>query len=166
MVAWPDLPAGDYPFAIYQWSLEGPKEDSMLVPVVADEEVRGRFVELLAQAVDAPEVEFPDQAQLDALDSWHHDLWQERRARHIAEAGEIAAFRRDSLGASFRARMAMLEEQLGRASEERIRRMRVGQIDRAGSDQREALARISAEERRADILQRRVAVGVIRVGRA
>ena len=59
--------------------------------------------------------------------------------------------------------MAILEEQRGRANEERIRRMRTGQIDRAMADHREALARLARDEARADILARRVAAGVIRV---
>lgn len=135
----------------------------MLVPVVADEALRAAFVDLLGDAVDAPGLEVPEAGRLDALDGWHQELWQERRARHVAEAAEIATFRRDSLEASYRARMATLDEQHERASEGRIRRMRAGQIDRARADHREALARISSDEGRADILQRRVAVGVLRV---
>ncbi|MGA9580784.1 MAG: helicase-related protein [Allosphingosinicella sp.] len=160
-----EVSPGDHPFAIYQWSLAGPKEDAMLVPVVADESVREGFVDLLASARDALELDSPGPHQLDALDSWHHDLWQQRRARHVAEAAEIATFRRDSLEASFRARMAVLDEQYQRASEDRIRRMRSGQIDRARADHRKALARIGRDEGRADILQRRVAVGLLRVER-
>jgi hypothetical protein len=59
--------------------------------------------------------------------------------------------------------MAILEEQRAQVGEERIRRMRVGQIDRARADHREALVRIAHDERRADILARRVAIGVLRV---
>jgi hypothetical protein len=98
---------------------------------------------------------------LEALDSWHHELWLERRAGHIAETAEIARFRRDSLNASHRARMTVLEEQLAFASEERIRRMRTAQIARAAADHKEALASLARDEARADILARRVAAGVI-----
>ena len=98
---------------------------------------------------------------LEALDSWHHELWLARRAAHIADAAEIARFRRDSLNASHRARMAVLEEQLSLASEERIRRMRTAQIARAVADHNEALATLARDEARADILARRVAAGVI-----
>jgi ATP-dependent helicase HepA len=159
----PGLVPGEYPFAIYQWQLSGLKEDAMVVPVVADPEVAQAFMEVLAVARDLPDMPPSSLSTLEALDSWHHELWVSRRAEHVAEAAEIARFRRDSLEASYRARMAILEEQRGRASEERIRRMRTGQIDRAMADHREVLAKLARDEARADILPRRVAVGVIRV---
>lgn len=154
---------GDYPFAIYQWQLLGLKEDSMLVPVLADEDAAGAFMDLLAAARDVTDVEPPGDAAIDALDSWHHDLWAARRRQHVAEAAEIARFRRDSLEASYRARMAILREQHGAATETKIRRMRAAQIDRAQADHHAALAKLADDERRADILPRRVAVGILRV---
>jgi hypothetical protein len=159
----PALAPGEYPFAIYQWQLSGLKEDAMLVPVVADPEVARAFMDILAVARDVSDLAPPSPSTVEALDGWHHDLWAARRAEHVAEAAEIARFRCDSLEASYRARMAILEEQRGRANEERIRRMRAGQIDRAIADHREALARLARDEARADILPRRVAAGVIRV---
>jgi hypothetical protein len=135
----------------------------MLVPVVADEELARTLMDLLATARDLPDLAPPPGSALDALDGWHHELWLRRRAEHVAEAAEIARFRRDSLQASFRARMGILEEQRDRVSEDRIRRMRVAQIDRAITDQSEALARLARDEARADIFSRRVAAGIIRV---
>ncbi len=159
----PDLPRGAHPFAIYQWQLVGLKEDAMLVPVVADPEVAGALMELLGKVRDAVEASPPSASLLDALDSWHHELWASRRAEHIAATAEIARFRRDSLSASHSARMAVLEEQLALASEERIRRMRSGQVARAAADHGEALDALARDEARADILARRVAAGVIEV---
>lgn len=157
----PGLPPGSHPFAIYQWQLVGLKEDAILVPVVADTEIARVFMDLLLSARDAPSGTPPTLSMLEALDSWHHDLWLERRAAHIAQAAEIARFRRDSLNASHRARLAVLEEQATLASEERIRRMRTAQISRAAADLQEALASLARDEARADILARRVAAGVI-----
>jgi ATP-dependent helicase HepA len=158
------LPPGAHPFAIYQWQLVGLKEDAILVPVVADPEVAHAFTDLLISARDAESASPPTLSMLEALDGWHHELWLTRRAAHIADAAEIARFRRDSLNASHRARMAVLEEQLSLASEERIRRMRTAQIARAAADHNEALATLARDEARADILARRVAAGVIVLG--
>jgi superfamily II DNA or RNA helicase len=155
------LPAGAHPFAIYQWQLVGLKEDAILVPIVADPDVARAFMDLLLSARDAESASPPITSMLEALDSWHHELWLARRTTHIAETAEIARFRRDSLNASHRARMAVLEEQLALASEERIRRMRSGQIARATADHKEALESLARDEARADILARRVAAGVI-----
>ncbi len=155
------LSVGVHPFAIYQWQLLGLKQDAMLVPVVADPDVARELMALLLYARDANAFASSDMSPFDPLDSWHHELWETRRAAHIADTAEVARFRRDSLDASHRSRMAVLEEQLARANEERIRRMRAGQIARAAADYREALAKIADDEARADILFRRVAVGTI-----
>ncbi len=155
------LPAGAHPFAIYQWQLVGLKEDAILVPVVADADVARAFMELLLSARDVEAGIPPTPSMLEALDSWHHDVWLARRAAHIAETAEIARFRRDSLNASHKARMTVLDEQLALASEDRIRRMRSAQIARATADHKEALASLAQDEARADIFARRVAAGVI-----
>lgn len=162
-VADPTLPIGDHPFAIYQWQMRGLKEDAMLVPVVEDQALASAFMGVFAAAEDASDVPPPGSAALEGLEGWHHELWTRRRAAHVSEAAEIARFRRDSLEASHRARVAILEEQLNRVAEDRIRRMRAGQLARANADHREALERLATAEHRADILPRRVAAGTIRV---
>ena len=133
----------------------------MLVPVVADEDLGRSFMEVLAGAQDVAEAPPPDRAAVEALESWHHDLWVARRARHVEETAEIARFRRDSLDASHRARVAVLSEQLAAAGDERIRRMRQGQIARAATEHADALAALSRDEARADIVARRVATGIL-----
>ncbi len=159
----PALPVGDHPFAIYHWQMRGLREDAMLVPVVEDPIVGAAFMDVFASASDASDVTPPTSITIEGLESWHHELWTRRRAAHVAEAAEIARFRRDSLEASHRARVAILEEQLAAASEDRIRRMRSGQLARANADRQEALEGLRAAERRADILPRRVASGMLRV---
>ncbi|EZP83098.1 Helicase [Novosphingobium resinovorum] len=159
----PELPAGDHPFAIYQWQMRGLREDAMLVPVVEDPRVASAFLDIFTMAADAPDVAPPDSSAVEGLEGWHHELWTRRRAEHVFEAGEIARFRRDSLEASHRARVTILEEQLAAASEDRIRRMRTGQLARANGDCRESLDGLTMAERRADILPRRVASGTLRV---
>jgi superfamily II DNA or RNA helicase len=160
-----DVAPGQHPFAIYQWTFSGLKEDALLVPVVADAEVRRRFMDLLA-AARAVEVALPEPSILEALDGWHHELWMERLALHTRETADIAAFRRKSLAVSHTARMVTLREQLGRTQEGRIQRMRTAQISRAEADYHEALAGLRRAEGRADILARRVASGVLIVEEA
>src|SRR5665213_1948550 len=55
----PGMPPGDHPFAIYQWELSGLKEDAMLVPVVADEEMARAFTDVLAIARDVSDLPQP-----------------------------------------------------------------------------------------------------------
>ncbi len=157
------LPPGVYPFAIYQWQLSGLREDAMLVPVVADHDIETRFNEILAAGRDMPGLTFPDPAAFDALDGWHHERWEARLAEHVAHTGRVARFRRDSLDASHRARLAMLGEQLADAREGKIRRMRTAQIARAETEYVETVARLERDGGRADVLSRRLAVGILQL---
>jgi ATP-dependent helicase HepA len=155
-----DIEPGSYPFAIYQWTFQGLKEDALLVPVSTDAEVARRFMDLLAKASTAT-VDLPDRHAFDALDGWHHEMWSERLGRHVRETADIARFRRDSLAASHSARMGTLREQLTQSREGRIQRMRQGQIARAEAEHGLALGELQQSEERADILARRVAAGVL-----
>jgi hypothetical protein len=152
---------GSYPFAVYQWQLSGLKEDALLVPVVADEGMTRDLMRLTATAYDAGDVPMPAASAFEALDSWHYEIWQARRERHQAETADIARFRRDSLETSHRARLAMLQEQLARAGDGRIRRMRSAQVARAEAEHAQAMGELAKAQQRADILFRRVAVGVL-----
>lgn len=154
-------PPGSYPFAIYQWQFSGLKEDAVLVPVLAESALAHDFMRLVVAARDVADAVMPSASEFDALDGWHHGVWEERRVKHVVETERIAQFRRDSLEASQRARMATLNEQLARAGEGRIRRMRSAQIGRAVAEHRDALAELARAGEKADILFRRVAVGVL-----
>ncbi|HDH11305.1 MAG TPA: hypothetical protein ENG83_03730 [Nitrospirae bacterium] len=56
--------------------------------------------------------------------SRHYKLWSEACEKHQRRTRELAQYRRESLTTSHRARIALLEEQLGQASNDKIRRMR------------------------------------------
>ena len=161
----PAHPAGTHVFAIYRWRFLGLKEDSVLVPIAEDEAVTRDFMALLreAQDVTAEATDMPAMSEFDVLDGWHFEMWERRRAAHVAETAEIARFRRDSLDASHSARMATLRDQLATVREERIRRMRTGQMARAESEYRQAIDDLEAAETSADILFRRVALGTLTV---
>ena len=152
---------GTYAFAVYQWHLSGLKEDALLVPVLSDEALARQFMRLAATTRDAEGISFPAASEIDALDSWHYEIWQSRRERHIAETAEIARFRRDSLQSSHRARLATLQEQLARAGDGRIKRMRSAQVARAEAEHAQALADLARAESKADILFKRAAIGVL-----
>ena len=161
----PVCPAGDHPFAIYQWQLVGLKEDAMLVPVVADPEVARAFMDVLASRATMPSRRLRrTSSMLEALDSWHHELWVADAPRISPRPPRSRGFAATASSASHRARMAILEEQLAAAPRERgSAGCAPGQIARAIADHREALDRLARDEARADILPRRVAAGVIRV---
>lgn len=154
------IASGHYPFAIYQWQKRGVRDDVVFTPVCADAEIARRFMALLSSGAptDAP---LPEQAIFDALDANHYALWSAARAEHLSQNSELVGFRRESLRTSHTARMAILQEQLTTADNDKIRRMRQSQIDSAEADFGRHLAELERADRLVDIHAQPVAYGVM-----
>lgn len=159
------VPAGDYPFAIYQWRFLGLQEDLQLQPVTLDEPLRARFAQILSQAepLDITPAPVPSASVLDQLESAHYALWSGARDRHREETTRRAAFRLASLESSYTARLGLLQEQLTKATDDRIRRMHQAQIDRATADRERRVEQVNRARDVTDVQAQVVAFGIIRV---
>lgn len=156
------IPAGQYPFAIYQWQIQGIRDDVVFMPV-CDYPIPGEnFMSLFkkAEQIEPSLVEMPDQNMFDAL---HHKLWSDARTEHQAYNLLLAQYRKESLKSSHKARLSVLNERLNKATEERIRRMRQSEINRAEADFDRRVAEIGQAEMQADITAQLVALGVMMV---
>jgi len=160
-----DVPTGRYEFAIYQWRFHGIKEDLVLRAVASDEAVTPYLSRLLEKATDlAADISSEvHSACWDALDSQHYKLWSDARAKHRQKTQELAQFRRESLTTSHRARIALLEEQLRQADNEKIQRMRQAQISAAEADYARRIQELDIAMEKAEITAEPVAYGVIQI---
>ena len=160
-----DVLPGRYEFAIYQWRFHGIKEDLVLRPVASTEAVTLHLSRLLEKATDlsVDDQKEADPACWDALDGQHYSLWSDARVKHRRRTQELAEFRRESLTTSHRARIALLEEQLRQASNEKIQRMRQAQISAAEADFARRIQDLDIAMERADITSEPVAYGVIKI---
>lgn len=164
-VASNEIPAGRYEFAIYQWRFHGIKEDLVLKPIASNAMVNEHLGQLLESAVDCPEA-MPDGFEAsvwDRLDAQHYGLWKDAKINHRQKTQELAEYRRESLSTSHRARIALLEEQLSQATNEKIRKMRRSQIAAAEADYARRIQELDIAMEKADIVACPVAYGVIRV---
>lgn len=159
------VPAGDYLFAIYQWQFHGIREDLVLCPVSISERITAHLGKLLEKAEENPtsEEDIPDPLAWDELDVHHYKLWSEAREKHKRRTREMAQYRRESLTTSHRARIALLQDQLAQATDEKIRRMRQSQIDTAEADYARRLQELDIAMERTDITAQPVAYGVIHI---
>jgi hypothetical protein len=160
-----DVPAGRYEFSIYQWRFHGIKEDLVLSPVASSGAITLHLGRLLEKAVDvaADASEISGDPMWDELDAQHYKLWFEARAKHRQRTQELAEFRRESLSTSHRARIALLEEQLDQATNEKIQKMRQAQISAAEADYGRRIQDLDIAMERADVIAEPVAYGVIHV---
>jgi superfamily II DNA or RNA helicase len=157
-------PAGEYRFAIYQWRYQGLQPDLTLQPVCPTPDLTLRFRELITKSVAVERSEtLPPAAVFDELDGQHYALWMAARTKHQNNTKQLAAYRLASLATSHRARLALLNEQLAKATDERIRRMRLSQIASAESDYGQRRAEMERAITEADITAQTIAVGIVRV---
>ena len=158
-----DVPSGRYDFAIYQWQFHGIKEDMILKPIATSEVLRPHLSRLLEDAADSNVRETNQAAMRDELETLHQQLWAEAREDHRQNTQELAAYRRESLRTSHRARVALLHEQLRQATSENIRRMRGYQIANAEADYNRRNRELDDAMTRADITAEPVAFGILEV---
>jgi superfamily II DNA or RNA helicase len=160
------LPFGDHPFAIHQWQLHGLRDDVELRAVSTNGPVADRLMELLAggAAAATDNANEPAVQIRDALEAQHYSLWLCARNQHRDRILQLAQYRRESLCASHAARIALLREQLTRANEEKIRRMRLSQIANAEADFGRRIKELDDSIGRADITTKLVAYGILKVG--
>ena len=159
------VPPGEYPFALYQWRNVGIRSDDTLVAVTSDPKLDGAVMSLLEVAADAPGGTPPDEATIERLDKRHHDEWRAARANHMAENRELVQHRRQSLSTSQGARCKLLQDQIGAATNDKIRRMKEGELARANYDYEHRIAELERLSGSADIHAFRVVEGMLRVTR-
>jgi ERCC4-related helicase len=160
-----EVPAGSHEFAIYQWQFHGIKEDLVLRPVALLPALTPILTSLLERAEEwAKDTQLvTNAATWDALDTQHYELWSAARDEHRERTQELAQYRLESLATSHRARMALLSEQLDKADNEKIQKMRQSQIAAAEADYARRIQALDIAMERADIVAGPVAYGVLMV---
>jgi ATP-dependent helicase HepA len=125
---------GLYHFALYRWIKHGIKPDESLVAVVNHPQVEAAMFDLLRSATKAGTTDLPTAAVCEELDARHHAKWSEAQANHMAQNRELAEHRVQSLTASHRARCRIIEDQVNRATNEKLRLMKESELARASAD--------------------------------
>ncbi|MEW6707889.1 MAG: helicase-related protein [Pseudomonadota bacterium] len=160
------LPEGVHPFALYRWARQGAKRDEDLIPVTESPAVADALLEVLPSAVDASGLELPGQQVWDDLDKVHHQLWLRESTQHAEDNRQLVGVRIQSLTASFTARRALLEEQIGRATNDKIRVMKQAELERAQVDFDVRVAALRKAAESGDIKATPAVFGVLEVRRA
>ena len=154
---------GRYLFAVYRWHYLGIREEVKLRVVCKEMALASQIERVLGKAKSrsVPDEEKPPLDAWEKLDSQHYEIWNRERERHRRKVAELVAYRRESLVRSHQARMAVLEEQMSKVADEKIRRMRKAQMESAETDYQRHIKELKEAEERNDILTQDVAYGVL-----
>jgi ATP-dependent helicase HepA len=129
-----DVPAGLHRFAIYRWKKHGVKLDEEIVVVSDDPLVESAFLRLVRSAAETEDNSFPPYERFEELDAKHHAKWLAAQENHIAGNSQQVAHRIQSLRVSHRTRVQAIEEQIRRATNDKIRLMKESELARANAD--------------------------------
>lgn len=154
---------GDYRFGIYRWSKQGVKPDEELVAIADDPAIEQRLFTLLQSAKTRPNAAQFNPIDFETLDAQHHSKWSTARANHEAENRQLVEYRIHSLNVSHQARCHAIEDQLERATNDKIRLMKQGELDRANADFARRIENLNMAASSGDIHASPVAIGTIRV---
>lgn len=163
----PKLPEGIHPFAVFQWELIGLRRGLDIRVIAKDESVDEEVLGLLQRATDSDAADNRSVAETDIeeLDARHYELWKEALSSYSSKVVDLAKFKQQSLNASHDGRIAMLRDRLRSATEEKIRRMRQSEIDRANREYEERSEELKRSSEQADITTERIMVGTIEIKR-
>ena len=156
-----NLPTGNHHFALYRWVKHGFKQDETLVVIAEDPQIESTLLELLQTAESTDAVELPNASQCDALDAHHHRKWFEAQANHIAENQLFVEHRVQSLTVSHRARSKVIEDQIRRATNDKIRLMKESELARANADFTRHMAELNVAANGGDIRATAVVFGTL-----
>ena len=163
MVHGDGIEPGQYPFALHLWRKAGIKADDTIVVVSTDPTLERQLMDLLATATDLPERDMTASLDMHALDERHHALWSSARADHMAENRQLIEHRRHSLDVSHQARCALLEDQLARVQDDKIRRMKESELARAIQDYERRVLDLENADGSADLHTTAIAFGTVTV---
>lgn len=161
-----EIVAGTHKFALYHWAKHGVKPDEMVVPIADDPKLEASLMELLQTALDSSLQSLPDREERDALDALHHAKWIEAHNRHLADNRKLVEHRVQSLMVSHRARCKAIEDQIARATNEKIRLMKESELLRANADYDRRMAELQQAGNSGDIRAFPVVFGTLIVNPA
>lgn len=161
-----DLPTGRFPFALYRWQKVGIRVDDTLVAVTLVPQLDPYIMNLLVEVDDGHVGTALDDEVLNALDKQHHGKWDEVRANHISENRELVQHRLQSLKTSNRAQRMLLEDQIEKATNERIQRMKKSELERATNDYNRRVSELEKASESADVHTMMVVCGELHITRS
>jgi superfamily II DNA or RNA helicase len=157
-----DLPAGTHHFALYHWTKHGIKPDESLVAVADDPQLEKSLMAILQIALDSGQP-LPDREECDGLDTRHHAKWIDAHNIHLAQNRKLVEHRIQSLTVSHRARCKAIEDQIARATNEKIRLMKESELMRASVDYERHMSELQQAASSGDIRAIPVVFGTLTI---
>lgn len=156
-----ELPVGKYPFIVYEWQYKGVKPDNELVVITSNNIDSKLMLKLIYNSSDFSSEQ--STAPFDELEQTHFTLWKATKEKYLTEAQQIIRFKLESLVSSQQGQVRAIENQLSKTTNERIKVMRQGQLERLEQSFNEKQEKLKGEIDKCDIISSKLVVGILRV---
>lgn len=97
------------------------------------------------------------------MEQTHFTLWKATKEKYLTEAQQIIRFKLESLVSSQQGQVRAIENQLSKTTNERIKVMRQGQLERLEQSFNEKQEKLKGEIDKCDIISSKLVVGILRV---
>lgn len=156
-----DVAAGLYPLAVHAWTYLGARDDFEVIVTTADPVISEEMSRLVLEATDSSaSAESPAAADVDER---HYKAWTDSRATHIDRTRAHVENQLASLTTTHQARVQLLEDQIGKASHENIRRMRESELRSLEDDFETRRKKLELSIQRTDITTTLLCSGIVEV---
>ena len=142
------------------------RQDEQLVAVADDAKIEAAALDALTSAGDDASDQLPDQSRFDALEERHYAKWVEAQANHVEENRQLVEHRIQSLTASHKARIRVIEGQISATTNDKIRIMRQSELGRANADFDRRMAELERAAEGGDIRATPIVFGSLKVARS
>lgn len=162
-VADSEIPSGNYEFLIYAWKYVGLRPDIKLVAVSDNEEVEKNILSFLHFASESmgKDVSYVD--QWDSMDQLHYQMWQTAKDEYTTDVRNECEYRLEQIAHSSNQQETIVRSQIDTATDEKIKRMRVSQLENIKKKYEEQKKMVEETISKADIHTNLLVRGVLHV---
>lgn len=157
------IPVGDYEFVIYAWRYVGLKPDIKLVAVSENKDVQDNVLNYMQYAEDYRVDGSKFEAKWEEMDKLHYQSWLHAKDEYVNMVKEECDYRVEQQRQNVTKREAIIKGQIANASDERIKRMRTGQLDNLRKKYEEQKRVLEETIQKADIHTQPLVRGVLHV---
>lgn len=157
-----DLPVGEHPFIIYEWLYKGVKPDNKLQVVTLEDIPNDILLKAIYNAQD--DIRLVEVEQ-EAIDNKHFRIWQAAKDDYIEYSRQIVGYKLENLSMSYKSRIKAVKDRLVKETDARIIRMKQSQLASIELSFEEKQKELNNFIVQSDIVIRKLAVGVLKVGR-
>lgn len=153
---------GRYPFAVYAWNYVGFNSQFKLKTIPLEDRLKASLPGIVKDASQFV-------LEGDASDLWseidpiHSTLWREAKDAWVADVRAQAEYKRQTLKMSYQRKKLAIEDKLSKNADKRLDLMYRSQLDNETERYEKKLRAIEESEKRADIVFRKIANGMILV---